>query len=340
MTTDISTNKTKTLTFFSFYYLKQKEFEANVAEVLKSANISDFDQVSNRLIVFDLSKSYWHDLGTLLWLITLLYKLKRQGNELELIFPDTEDQKGTNLWDFLIRWHFFDALADCVDEPANMLKPHQVPIMMKGSRYAIPLGRDEYDQQTVLHTLKILEITTLRPGAQVSKYDDKVIVSALSQKCGWDNLLTKMFMQRVVREGVANSALHSGGSFSNIAMRLDSKNLTLAISDDGIGIPEVLRKSFKQRGSDADLIQYFTDPNMILDSRLIKLSTEKGITSSPERKGLGLYYLKSLVLSQGGELRIRSGRACVDFTASKVDPYDNMLSSPGTMIRVQTPLKS
>lgn len=301
-------------------------------------------------MVFDLSGSYWHDLGTLLWLVSLLHKLKRQGNELQLVLPEPEEGKGERVWDFLIRWRFFETLSYCVDDPVNLLLPHQVPFMMKHSRYTVPRGLDQHGQETVLHSLRILEITTLRTGSEMpydetllgtflQKYYDRIMISALGQLCGWDYSLTRVFIQRVLREGILNSALHSKGSFANISMLLDAKNLTLAISDNGIGIPEVLRSAFEQKGSDVDLIKYFTEPDMILDSRLIRISVERGATSMPERKGWGLYYLKSLVLSQGGELRIRSGRACVDFTESTVTDYDDMLASPGTTMRIVAPLK-
>ena len=88
-----------------------------------------------------------------------------------------------------------------------------------------------------------------------------------------------------------------------------------------------------------DLIKFFTEPDMILDSQYIELAVEKGARSKVGLKGLGLYYLKSVVLSQRGELRIRSGKACVDFTASKVEGHDNMLDSPGTMLRIIIPLE-
>ena len=146
-------------------------------------------------------------------------------------------------------------------------------------------------------------------------------------------------MQRVLYEGVLNSVIHGEGTFANVSMNLDAKNLTMAICDNGVGIPQVLRTAFKQRGSDSELIRYFTEPDMILDSRLIEMSTEGGLTSKAERKGMGLYYLKSLVLNEGGELRIRSGNACVDFTRSKVIDKDNMINSPGTMIRISAPTK-
>lgn len=329
---------------------KQFDFEEQIVKTLQDGNYTDLDHVENALLIFDLSKSYWHDLGALLWFVSLLHKLKMQRNELQLILPEPDDEKGQRVWDFLIRWRFFEALHYCVDDPVNLLRPHQVPFMMKQTKYAVPTGIDEYGSETVLHSLRILEITTLRTetlkqrdetllGSFLEKYYDRVIILALSQLCGWDHSITRVFIQRVLREGILNSILHSEGSFANISMRLDAKYLTLVISDNGIGIPKVLRTAFKHKGSDVDLIKYFTEPDMIIDSRLIRISTEKGITSRPERKGWGLYYLKSLVLTEGGEIRIRSGKACVDFTQSKPNDYDNMLDSPGTMIRILAPLK-
>lgn len=179
------------------------------------------------------------------------------------------------------------------------------------------------------------------------KFYDKVTISALGQLCGWDLSHAKTFLHRILREGLLNSLLHSEGSFSNISMRIDKKNLTVAISDNGVGIPAVLRYAFKQssahksllKSSDVELIKYFTHPKIVLDSHLIKLSVEKGTTSKPERSGIGLYYLKSFVIAHGGELRIRSGRGCVDFKKSKTEVKDNLFNSSGTMLRIQTPLK-
>ena len=80
--------------------LKQYDFEDDIRACLERAGYSKLDDVNSRLCVMDLSKSTWHDLGTLLWLITLLYKLKRQGNELQLIFPEPQTSTGEKLWDF------------------------------------------------------------------------------------------------------------------------------------------------------------------------------------------------------------------------------------------------
>jgi len=361
-----STVNQKRLSITAGDQLKQLEFEEQILTQFeeqignfKKDTTANLGKIRDGFIIFDLSKCYWHDLGALLWLISLLYRLRKQGNELQLILPKPTDDKGISVWSFLIRWRFFETLSTCVDDPVNLLRPDQISYINEPSKYTMPSGIDEYGNRAILHSLRILEITTFRSVAEetqsnntvehfLNKYNDKIIISALSKFCGWELSSTKFFVQRVIREGFLNSFLQSEGTFSNISMKLDNKNLTLAICDNGIGIPEVLRNAFKRNnirrelldGSDVDLIRYFTEPDLVLDSHLIKHSTKKGTSSQPDRKGLGLYYLKSLVLNQGGELRIRSGRACVDFTKSNEPAeYDNMLDSPGTMLRIRTPLR-
>lgn len=348
----------KPLRITSGYYMKQHEFEQEILEGLGQIDLSDLDEIRNKFLIFDLSKTYWHDLGTLLWLISLLHRLKRQGNELQIMLPEPTDKKSERVWDFLIRWRFFETLSVCVDDPVNLLRPEQVHHMKRESKYSLPIGIDEFGRQILTHSLKILEMTTtLRADFEqdeetelsrfLKKYNDKVIISALSQLCGWDPSITKSFVHRVIKEGIQNTFLHSGGTFSNISMLLDAKNLTLVVCDNGIGIPRVLREAFSQsnlhstliKSSDVDLIKYFTEPDLVIDSILIKYSVRKGTSSRKDREGLGLYYLKSLVLGQGGELRIRSGRACVDFTTSGEEYKDNMIDSPGTMLRIRTRLK-
>lgn len=347
----------KPIAFQADYYLKQYNLESRLVETLSAAGYASIEDVRNHFVVFDLSRTYWCDLGTLLWLISLLHKLKRQGNDLQLVFPEPVSESGANLWDFLIRWRFFKALSVCVDDPVNLLRPNQAPHINRDIKYHTARGTDEYGAETTFHTARLLEITTLSDCASkklaqlehleafLTKYSDKIVITALSSFCGWDRDLTKRFVQEVIGEGLRNSFLHSAGTFANVSMRLDSKNLILAISDNGEGIPNVLRQFLEEREgkddllsrSDVDLIKYFTEPDLIIDSQLIELSVQKGTSSLPMRKGLGLYYLKSAVLSKAGQLRIRSGTACVDFTPEKVKASDEMLPSPGTMLRIVTP---
>ncbi|MBI4548310.1 MAG: ATP-binding protein [Ignavibacteriae bacterium] len=362
MPSDISTQaEKKLLNISSAYYLKQFDFEEEILRSFVASGYSSIEHVRGCYIMFDLSRSYWYELGTLLWFISLLHKLRKQGNDIQLVLPEPEDSKSENLLNFLTRWRFFETLKECVDDPVNLLKPNQLWYTKKEGRYKLAVAQDEYGSETILHNNRLLEITTILSGKHefhddsplsrfLNMYYHEVIISALSKLCGWDASITKKFFQHVITEGLRNSIEHSEGNFSNISMRLDKKNLTLAIADNGIGIPTVLRNAFKEssthkdllQSSDADLIKFFTEPKLVLelrDSRLINLSVQKGITSKRGRKGFGLYYLKSFVLSQGGELRIRSGKACVDFANEREEPRDNMMESPGTMLRIQTPLK-
>ncbi len=335
--------------------LKQFEFEGVIRGALAQANRRSIADIRGRACVFDLSKCQWYDLGCLLWLLTLLHKLKRDQSELRLLLPDLSTPKMENLWDFLVRWRFFDALRSCVDDPVNLLRPEQLALAARPSKYAPAIGHDEFGDETLLYSSKLLEITTIPVSAEQNKpvdeflvrFNDKLIVGALSGLCGWNPLLTKQFVQHVVGEGLHNSVMHAGGTFSLVGMRRDKRNLTIAIADNGVGIPSVLRAALAQNSnlrdvlssSDADLIKYFTDPQLIMDSRWISLSVQRGVSSRQERKGLGLYYLKSTVLSAGGEVRIRSGTACVDFSQSGDTVKDGMTESPGTMMRIRTPLK-
>lgn len=343
------------------YYFKQPEFENALSKSMEIAGFNELNEIQSKQILFDLSRTYYHDLGTLLWLIALLHKLKKQGNILRLLFPEISDAKGRSVWDFLLRWRFFETLSLCVDAPVNLLKAKQLPYLKIESKYSYGKGQDQYGEDSILHTARILEMSTFIHGKKeeseesllspyMNRIADKIIVMALSRRCGWDLDITKDFVHIVCGEGLRNSILHAEGSFSTIAMKMDKKNLILAISDNGIGIPNTLRHAFfaykikKEmiEKSDSELIKYYTEPEMIIDSSWIKLSVKKGTSSKAEhRKGLGLYYLKTTVLNNGGELRIRSGKACVDFLSNgKVDKeVNNMIDSPGTMIRILVPVK-
>ncbi len=331
---------------------KQFSFEEEILRCVRQAGLSDVKNLEGRFLIFDLTQTQWHDLGTLVWFVSLLNTMRKQKNEIQIVFPEADT--GGRVWDFLIRWKFFDALRDCVDDPANLLTPHQIPLSKKdNTRYRTSKIIDEFGQESALYTNRILEITTIwlqqkfeKEPIELNKYYEKVVLGTLSKKCGWDEVTTENFVNVALKSSVRNSAVHSEGNFVNVAMRIDGKNLTVVIADNGIGIPEVLRSTFKQSqkykdllsGSDAELIKFFTEPDMVVDSRYIKWSVQ-GATSRSELKGLGLYYLKTLVVGQGGELRVRSGRGCVDFNPDGIVPRDDLIGSTGTMLRIRTPLK-
>ena len=349
---------TEPITITSGNPLKQTELEQSLNSAMAACGFSEIPQIRDRFMIFDLSRSYWHDLGASLWLITLLHKLKIQGNRLQLIFPEPSDTSGENLWGYLNRWRFFNLLAFCVDvEPSNLLSPSQVPYIGTMFKYKYPLPLRVGGNETLVHNSKILEMKIFRfeneeEGASepfdqlLARCTDNVVAGALSFTCGWGLTQATKFVKEVLREGILNSSIHGRGTFSIAAMRFDKKNMTLAIADNGTGIPETLRTAYRspwipaeiKEQEDSGLISYFADERYLIDSRWILLSVEKGTTSMPGRVGEGLYYLKSNVLAHGGELRIRSGKARVDFTVKGEEHMDALLSSPGTMIRAIIPI--
>lgn len=346
------------ITFSANPQLKQFQFEDRLRITLSAEGIRDIADLRERLCIFDLSSTVWSDLGTLLWLISLFQRLRSQRNEVQIVFPEPIDQTREKFWDFLIRWRFFETLTACVDDALNLLRPDQVQYLGRTSQYGVAKGPNEFGIETALHSTRLLEITpivdTLRSAkekpedAVFAKYTDRILVAALGQLCGWAPDETSRFVQLVIGEGVRNSVLHAQGSFSLIAMRLDPKNLTLAISDNGMGIPDTLRiayqkaktKSSVANRSDLELLKLFTEPEIVMESHIIKGAFREGTTSAEGRKGVGLFYLKNTVLEYKGTLRIRSGRACVDFQDGTEDGRDQMLSSPGTTLRITAPRRS
>lgn len=338
--------------------LKQHALDKSIETALRNAGLDTLSKARHRSFVFDLSRTYWHDLGALLWLVAVLYKLKAQGNEVQLLLPDPSiNDKCRKTWDFLLRWKFFPLLGTCVDDPRNLLPLEQHAFINMKSRYSVPHKMiDPEGVEVEIHTYYLLEMQTFFARQQLGdvfrgdqqtrleNLESHITAMALTYLCGWDLELARTFLHSVAREGVKNSLEHAQGTFVNISYRTDSKNLTLAICDNGVGIPSVLREApevMKQRksASDAELIEYFAGADYVLDSKLIELSTEDGVTSDASRAGKGLYYLKQYVLKHSGELRIRSGTACVDFTVDGTKTLDSLMDSPGTLIRIQTPLK-
>lgn len=336
---------------------KINEFEKEFKNTVSQCGFKSYSDIKNLSIIFDLSYTEWHDLGTLLWFISLLHKLKIQGNFIKLIFPEPNNYTGKRVWDFLIRWRFFDALTSCIDDVANLLIPEQVHYINRETRYKPTKNalqeKNESGEDEIFHSLGLLEITSLKSfGIDQEKNDELesylqkhlkgILCKAFQFHFGWSEDLAKDFMGLVIREGIENSFLHSKNNFTNISMKTDAKNVILAICDNGIGIPESLREAFNKAKinpeltvgeKDFKLIEYFASEEMIKDSLTIALVVDESIGGRT-----GLFHLKNFVLQNNGELRIRSGKACVDF-ANNVEkpPIDYLFESPGTMLRITIP---
>jgi Histidine kinase-, DNA gyrase B-, and HSP90-like ATPase len=335
--------------------LKQEHLEHQIGTVLRDSGYDNLSEVSDCLFSIDLSQSYWYEIGALLWLLLLLHRFKGYGNDVRLLLPDRKSKKGDDTWSFLQRWRFFQALAECVDDPLQILDPHQVPLLGIPGRYSPAWQETETGEELVLHSSRLLEITPYSLNSRdrsapedpvgyfLGKFSERVVINALSSLCGWDRGEAHTFVQNVIGEGVRNCSIHGNGTFLIVAMRVDARQLTLAIADNGNGIPVSIRANFASitsmsAKSDAELIRLFTDSDFLLESYAILLSVRPGITTVPGRSGMGLHYLKNTVLNHGGELRIRSGTACVDFQKKDDELKDDLLLSPGTLIRIRTPL--
>jgi hypothetical protein len=336
---------------------KSINIEPQIIDSISKLGIEEINQNKRSEIIFDLSKTTYYDLGTLLWFITYLYKLKSLGIDIQLKLPDCKSLSGRTSWDFLNRWKFFDALEECVDSPMNLLMPEQLQWMGDASKYKYKRSEVDGGNDHFVHGTKLLEIIPIRSDPSKYKiqddkmilfirdYYDKIIESSLKMECGWDYRDINLFVYEILGEGIRNSFKYSEGTFTIFAIHFDTKNLKLSICDNGNGIPDVLRKAFVSnrklremlsQQNDIDLIKFYTD------QELIKLSTNPNVTSDPNSEGMGLFHLKRIVLSWGGELRIRSGNACVDFSKNGIDDHKEakLLSHQGTLLRVMLPLKT
>jgi len=345
---------TRVLSLSTPYSLKQNSLDAALKAAVEQWDVDgDVTQIVNSAIVFDLSKTFWYDLGATVWLLVLLHRLRRQQNQLRLVLPDPENHGADRVWDFLIRWRFFEVLSECVDDTTNLLDPSQMRFLARQSRYGQSYQTDETGNRVLAHSARMLEMTTLGIDATddadeplrrfLQRFPTWPIHAALSYLCGWSLDDARGFADRVLAEGLRNAALHGNGTFTIVSMRVDARHFILAIADNGIGIPASLRSLSPgdptSRLRDAELIKYFATPEFLVDSQLISLSTRRTVSASATRSGLGLHYLKTFVTDGHGELRVRSGRASVDFTEKGEVATDDLTTSPGTLLRVMLPIK-
>jgi hypothetical protein len=294
--------------------------------------------------------------------------------------PDKDINEGIGndayrIWSLLWRWHFFEAL-ECIDHPSNLIPEDELQWLEDGEKKYQKGYIEQLDgnlQQAYTHNL--LEITSfkIKQQALTSVEDSKeeinlfkevwkkeLIIRALMNWCRWSDIEARRFVTKIVYALLENAEEHSGGSWVLSTFNVDSKNLLLSFADNGEGIPKTLRNIINRSDSDklknrlrdcsdADLLIYFTKADMIVDlveleeikdSQLIRMSTEGILPTKGDYIGKGLYYCKQAILDYGGELRIRSGTACVVFTDGKEErPTDGLINSNGTVFRVIIPRK-
>jgi len=335
--------------------LKQKHFDEILKHTIK-------EEAVKTAVTIDLSGIIWIELDAALWLISLMNKLKIRGNDIKLVFPDPKTTTGRKIWDYLITWKFFETLKRCVDSPVNLLEIEQLKYIDSLESQYKPTRQDRrktLDDRGESHQLpqSLLEIETIEYENYlkgISKYTENFSGTAwatIANFCGWSDADTTEFINMVVTEGLINSFLHGDNTWTNVSMKSDDKNIILVICDNGKGIPSSLRETFNKKKdllngkdysnqNDAFLLEYFTKPEMVIDSLLINQATHKA-QGAIGRNGNGLFYLKEFILKYNGKLRIRSGTAWVGFEKSNeievIEPIDLLIQSPGTLITIILP---
>ena len=345
--------------------LKQHAFDQAIKHAIHDSGVDISLPGGMVPVTLDWSNIEYVDLSTLIWAIILLEQLKSRGYRVSLNLPQPKQgQNSERIWSFLNRWHFFDALK-CVDHPSNLLSEDLMSYLALGqkmSRYGEKYITDEDGNlQPAIHEglMAITNLSLRRDDADqiineerfvdfVEKWKHKIILRALMKWCGWNEDDATRFVTCIIYESMQNAVEHSDGTLVLTGFNVDNRHIVLCVADNGAGIPATLRTAFKNNPllcdkatlSDAQLIKHFADPEMILDSEYIKIATVGGSSSKTAKAGMGLYYFKKMILEKGGQLRIRSGQACVEFTGSDSPSTDSLFNAPGTSLRVIFPRKT
>lgn len=360
--------------------LKLRHVDQLIATLLDKSDANDLNTIGARSIRFDLSEVKWIDLSALAVLVLSMERLAQGGAQIRLRLPprDAPDVRQSinyhastseRLWSFLQRWNVFGAIRDHVGNPQNILGPAQAPLLDYDTVYRPAVTSIASNHEVELQGLGLLAMTAIKHEVvEVNEYfarlDSKILLNTLCLYLGWDRSVARKFLWRTIGEGVSNSLAHSQGSHTYVILRKDAKKLHLAIGDDGRGIPASVRTLFVRtaggKPDDADVINFYTSEQMVTqgrdvsadpklavetnapdsDAERIARATEAGISGVPHRHGYGLFFLKQHVIEHGGELVIRSGKACVTYAGS-LDPTKTetgLPMSPGTVMRVVLPL--
>jgi Histidine kinase-, DNA gyrase B-, and HSP90-like ATPase len=339
-----------------------------IDDLCSRALVQGVRDLRGRIVHFDLSRARFVDLDVSLLLITVIGALREAGNLVQLTLPHAERADSNNVWSFLIRWKFFDALRNFGDLPENLLSDEQLQRVDDSPRYRQRRGLDESGRDSLLFTERLLAISALRldnelpredqVNAYLSRFrDQRILIRALTLACGLEHDDADSLLSYIATEGLRNSLDHAKGNYSMVAMQVLDQELAaianqdpaliLVIVDDGIGIPRVLREA-KEEGlitgqdlpaDDVSLIEMFASIEVARDSMIIAASTSQGIRSDRRRSGMGLFFLRDYVSKLGGRLTIRSGKGVVQF-AEDQEPrrMDFRSESPGTVVKIEIPL--
>ena len=351
--------------------MKQAETESAIARAFTSLVGRSDRSVGS--ILFDMAGTSYCDIATLVWSVLQLAEWRQRGWQIRLRLPTIEvsdagvadPPSNVGFWSFLIRWGFFRVLARLVDDPVNLLDPVQASQLgPRGStppwmRYRRGRVQNILGQSEEVLSEQLLEMESFVPASGSgdlieSDFRDfldavqegRIVAQALVLFSEWRREDAQRLVETVMVESLNNTAVHAHANVALTAMKIDDRQMTVAVADNGTGIPAAMRNGWTEPGVDPStlrdsvLIQQYTEPKVVLDSFLIQAATLQGTTTEQGRRGWGLWYLKQAVLNAGGELRIRSGQASVEFATKATTALDDLDDWHGTCLRIRVPISA
>lgn len=339
-----------------------------IGNFCEEAQVRRLTAAHDTSVLFDLSRCWFIDLDAAHWLLNVFRALRTgTNNRVALRLPEVDRAEQSNVWSFLIRWRFFDVLSKVAGPATDFLSDEQAPHMFDAPKYREAIRNDAYGRALPLLTARLLAMAgafvdkdlPLEPQLEafVSPLRDVLLLQALAQSCQIDSENAGTLISFIAEEGSTNAILHAEGDYTLTSMQIvdgdlarllrRKPHLQIVISDNGMGIPDVLRRaaaegriSAKTLPDDhAELIELFASQAISVDSAIIAAATQPGVASSPHSRGLGLHHLITYAADLGAEVLIRSGYAAVAFVDSDVArQYSRFTESLGTVITVTIPI--
>lgn len=359
------------------YHVRRSDLDLSIRRLCTKNGVKELSDLTHGDIRLDLSESAFIDLDATLWLLGIIRYLRDAGNSIQLHLPDVLEAAESSLWSYLLRWDFFDALARVAGPPSMFLSPAQMRTLSTRSRYSRPRQRrDASGNFTPMSTDRLLAISGLfiermdpiqpQLDAFVWPLRDVILLNALAQYCGIDHQNAGALISYISEEAVRNAILHASSDYVLCSMQviddkltnhlnLPNASLRIVISDNGRGIPDVLRQAIEEGIVDhadlpedeASLINFFTSRNLSMDTAMlhaqdkamIRAATQPGIRSTLTTKGMGLHYLLKYATQMSATVSIRSGHGEVTFRdgvpMTQSNDFDQAL---GTLIVVDVPI--
>lgn len=342
------------------------ELDISMTNLCQAIGVQRLSDIRNENIVLDFSRSHFIDLDAVHWLLNIVRILRQSDNSVQLRLPEVEAAADSNVWSFLIRWRFFDALSKVAGSASELLTDDQAPRIFDEPKYHEARRVDPYGRKLPLLTSRLLAIAgiyidrTLPIEPQLDAFvwplRDVLLLNALAQTCDIDHETAGSLISFISEEAARNAILHAEGDYTLSSMQIiddelavilgKEPQLLIVISDNGMGIPDVLRHAVASgavRETDlpedhASLIKLFASKEVSIDSAFIAAATLQGTKGTPHSRGLGLHHLVQYAAELNADVVIRSGFAAVQFQGGEVvREYNGFSESLGTLITASIP---